>query len=391
MRVLPPVCTPVLSRDILSMLFEKQQDSTAPASLHNLVKSFFKTDYCFLASSGRAALAMLLNALKIIYPGKDEVLLPAYTSFSVPAAVVRAGLKVSLYDLDPDTLGPDWSDLEQSFNEKTLAVVACHLFGYPVDMQRFESVAKQKEVFLIDDAAQAMGASYQGRRAGTFGEAGIFSMNRGKPITTVDGGIIITRSQTLADNLQRMSGNFAASRSKTVIAVKAALTALLLRPSIYWLPRSLPMLKIGASFFDPSFAVEGLSVQQASMAEKMLTRLDELNSDRRAKALDIIERLKHLAGIRIPKVIEGADPMYLRLPVFVPDIKKFESPALGIVPSYPCTLDKIEELKPHLSTVCKNKPGASECAQHLLTMPTHAYVQQKDMRNIADHFKRAAA
>ncbi|MCE5312591.1 MAG: aminotransferase class V-fold PLP-dependent enzyme, partial [Nitrospiraceae bacterium] len=314
------------------MLFEKQQDSPAPASFRHLVKNFFKTDYCFLASSGRAALAMLLNELKRMYPGRNEVLLPAYTSFSVPAAVVKAGLKVSLYDLDPETLGPDWSDLERSFNENTLAVVACHLFGLPVDLERFESVAKQNNAFLIDDAAQAMGARYKGRRAGTFGDAGIFSMNRGKPITTVDGGIIITRSQTLADNLEMMSDNFIASQSKTVVAVKAALTALLLRPSIYWLPRSLPMLKIGASFFDPSFAVEGLSVQQAVMAEKMLTRLDELNSDRRVKALDMIERLKHLTGIRIPKAIDGAEPIYLRLPVFVSDINKCESPMLGIVP-----------------------------------------------------------
>jgi perosamine synthetase len=90
------------------------------------------------------------------------VLLPAFTSFSVPSAVVNAGLKVSLYDLHPRTLAPDPVSLEKAMNHKTLCVVACHLFGYPLDLGPLRELCRAHGAALLRRRGAGHGGAHQG-------------------------------------------------------------------------------------------------------------------------------------------------------------------------------------------------------------------------------------
>lgn len=121
------------------------------------------------------------------------MVIPAYTCFSVPSAVVKAGLDVALCDLDASTFDFDYRLLEAAVNEKTLCVIPSHLFGIPSEMDRVNAICREKGVYVVEDAAQAMRGPTKGK-LGTLGDVGFFSLGRGKNITCGSGGIIVTNS-----------------------------------------------------------------------------------------------------------------------------------------------------------------------------------------------------
>lgn len=384
-RMLPPSAAPLRPADILAGLKAMANPHEAQDELREAVQKKFGVRHAFFATSGRAGLSAGLRALRRLNPDRDEVLLPAYTSFSVPSAVVNAGLKVSLYDLQADTLAPDMESLERAMGPRTLCVVACHLFGYPVDLKPIETLCRQHGAALFDDAAQAMGASISGRMAGTMGDVGLFSLSRGKNMTAVDGGIVLTDRDDLAEELSVILEK---KRRAPVALVRNMANALaltvLLHPNAYWLPASLPFLNIGASIFDPVFEIDALDVFRIGIAVSVLGRLDAINSGRRKTTAFQLEVLSHVKNVRTIRPLPEAEPVFLRLPL-LPDSGNWpceyvpENHALGVVRSYPLAIHEINTLKSYFSNDTWRFPVASYLAASMVTLPTHKYVKVKDI------------
>src|SRR2546422_11757285 len=189
----------------------------------------------FFVSSGRAALAILLRTLQ---QGVDrrEVVIPAYTCFSVPSAVARAGFVIRLCDVDPKTLDLDLNALVRLDLGKVLCIVPSGLYGLPGDLGALEQIASDSRTFLVDDAAQCLGATKEGRPCGTFGDVGFYSLGRGKGITTMGGGILVTRQGALARKIERHVERLPrASTLEVGVAVATSLVyAALLAPAPYW-------------------------------------------------------------------------------------------------------------------------------------------------------------
>lgn len=390
--MLPPSAAPLRPADVAAGIGAWLSGQGAP-SLRREVKRRFGARHVFFATSGRAGLSAALRAMRRLSPQRDQVLLPAFTSFSVPSAVVNAGLKVGLYDLNPRTLAPDMDGLDQAMNPKTLCVVACHLFGYPLDMDPLRELCRARQTFLLDDAAQAMGARAGSGLAGTMGDAGLFSLSRGKNITAVDGGVVLTDRDDLADMLQatpwlsEADGKGGAVRS---LALALALMAML-HPRTYWLPASLPFLGLGASVFDPDFRLEGLDALRAGLARSVLDRLEGLNAARRKMAASLRAALEEAPGVRVVQPAPGTRPVYLRLPVLPvagqwPRDVASRGRALGVVRSYPLPLHRIPSLAPFLAADGEY-PGASKLAASLLTLPTHGHVRGADVRAMVRLFR----
>ena len=385
LRALPPAGVPISAGELLAGLAATRRGEAALTEFRSDIRRRFGVRHQFLASSGRAALSLLLQALHELSPDRDVVALPAYTSFSVPSAVVNAGLKVALYDLDPVTLSPDPAGLAGAVDRQTLAVMGCHLFGYPADLDLLRSVAHGVGAALVDDAAQAMGADFRGKAVGTCGDAGLFSLSRGKNINAVDGGIIVTDRDDLAAVLGRTqladpSGGTGA------LLLKAFLLSALMHPSLYWLPRSLPFLRIGASCFDPVFSTSPFTTFQAGIARRMLARLPAITAGRR----DVADCLSHLLEgaphAATPLPVFGSAPVYLRLPVIMGEGEEVrEAPLLGVVRSYPAPLDALPALQPYLHGAPGSFPGARHLAERLLTAPTHQFVDDRERCLIAEH------
>ena len=153
--------------------------------------------YALLCSSGTAALKIALKAMGL-KPG-DEVIIPAYTFIATAISALDLGLKVVYADIDPEsyTISPD--HVRSLITEKTKAIIPVHIAGRPADMDALKELAEEKSLMMLEDAAQAHGAEWRGRRVGAIGDAGIFSFYQSKNITCGEGGAITTNSEEIAD------------------------------------------------------------------------------------------------------------------------------------------------------------------------------------------------
>ncbi|GFM37295.1 hypothetical protein DSM19430T_19790 [Desulfovibrio psychrotolerans] len=385
--MLAPAGMPFTLADMVAALAAVFSGDEALRGFGRDVEAFSGQKHVFFFSSGRAAMSCGLTALQALHPQRDEVLLPAYTSYSVPSAVVHAGLKVRLYDLDPQTMSPQPESLAAAITGKTLCIVVCHFYGLPADMRTVLTLAAERGIPVLDDAAQAMGATASihdteaakgvanvgsgQRKAGTAGTLGLFSMSRGKTISAVDGGILVTDDERLARALTAMPLRSPSVLRQMKTAIMALVLCFFLHPRLYWIPAGLPWLRLGESHFAPEFAVAGLTAFQAALGRRMLARLPDINARRRAVAALWRSRLKgDGAGCIAP--LPDTEPVWLRVPVMeqAEALQEF-----GIVRGYPQSLDALDELKPHRRGNGPY-PGAALLAEKLMTLPTHCYVTE---------------
>ena len=151
--------------------------------------------------SGTAALTLALMGAGI-GPG-DEVIIPANTFFATAEAVVAVGAVPVLADVDPRSASIDPQSVASMVTDRTAAIVAVHLYGHPVDVDGLRKVAARKRLFLLEDAAQAMGASWQGRPVGSLGDAAAFSFFPTKNLGGFgEGGAVTTSDHQLAGRIR---------------------------------------------------------------------------------------------------------------------------------------------------------------------------------------------
>jgi len=152
------------------------------------------SNYGQAVSSGTAAIKVALQALGA-GPG-DEVITQAYTFVATVEAIIETGATPIIVDIN-DTLNMDPEAFEAAITKKTKVVVPVHMMGEGADMDPIMKIAQKNNIFVMEDAAQALGASYKGSRLGTIGDVGAFSTDSGKTLNTGEGGVILTNNQKI--------------------------------------------------------------------------------------------------------------------------------------------------------------------------------------------------
>jgi 8-amino-3,8-dideoxy-alpha-D-manno-octulosonate transaminase len=185
-------------------LFRYQGDTArgAVADFETAVRDTLGCDFAVAVANGTAALRCALAALGV--GCGDEVVVPAFTFVATVNAVVAAGAVPVFAEVD-DTLNIDPDDLARQITDKTAAVIAVHLENVACDLDAVLAVANRHGVPVVEDAAQAIGATYYGRAVGTFGALGAFSLQQEKNITAGEGGIVVTNDETLYVRATRYS------------------------------------------------------------------------------------------------------------------------------------------------------------------------------------------
>jgi dTDP-4-amino-4,6-dideoxygalactose transaminase len=175
--------------------------------LEEAIAQYCQARYAVGVASGSDALLLSLMALDI--RAGDEVLLPAFTFFATAGSVSRLGATPVFVDIDRETYNMDPSKIEEKITARTKAIVPVHLFGQCTDMGPLLQIAKEKKLFVIEDAAQALGAEYQpnvgskGQRAGKIGDFGCFSFYPTKNLGAFgDAGMIVTDNPLLAEKVR---------------------------------------------------------------------------------------------------------------------------------------------------------------------------------------------
>ena len=158
--------------------------------------------YGVAVTSGTTALHLALRTLGI-GPG-DEVIIPPVTHIAVANAVTLTGATPVLADCEPATWNIDPSKLAEKVTARTKAAIVVHLYGHPVDMEPIMALAQQHNFHVIEDAAEAHGAEYRGRRAGSLGHVACFSFYANKIIATGEGGMVVTDDSAIADQAKKL-------------------------------------------------------------------------------------------------------------------------------------------------------------------------------------------
>ena len=383
-RTVPPAAAPLGPADIWygwRGIFDPER---ARASLEAEMARTFGAPHVFLLSSGTAALTVALKALASLSP-RTEVVLPAYTCYTVPAAIVAAGLRPVLCDLAPSSFDFDHAQLARVVSDRTLCVIAHHLFGIPSDLERARAICAPHGAYVVEDAAQAMGVRINGAMLGTLADVGIFSLGRGKQVTCGDGGVIVTNDSVIGRALER---EYAAIPSPgfghdvTGLISVAALT-LFIRPSLYGIPASLPFLRLGETIFPARVTLRRLSGLHAGLMRRMRLRMQRSRRIRVETAMELRRRL----GFGLAA---GANHPYLRLPVFTATrdekrrvLEEARHRGLGIAAGYQTAINEI----PAIAGLFEGQrfPRAAQVADHLLTIPTHHWLTEADKHAIVSH------
>ena len=241
--------------------------------------------YGISTTSGTTALHLALVSLGI--GAGDEVIIPAFTMIATAFAVAYTGAKLVLVDAEPETWNMDTSQIEARITPRTKAIMPVHIYGHPCDMGPIMEIAREHHLWVIEDAAEAHGAEYKGKKAGGIGDVNCFSFYANKIITTGEGGMVVTNNAEIAERARALK-DLAHSREQRFLHTDIAF----------------------------NYRMTNL---QAAIGLAQFERIEELVERRRAHAYLYNSLLKDIEGIRLPPEREWAKNVYWMYGILIED------------------------------------------------------------------------
>ncbi|WP_290595658.1 MULTISPECIES: DegT/DnrJ/EryC1/StrS family aminotransferase [unclassified Archaeoglobus] len=233
-------------------------------------------------NSGTAALHVALASLGI-GPG-DEVIVPPLTFFSTVSAVLHQNAIPVFADVDLESFCLDPADFERKITENTKAVIPVHIFGNAAEMDEIVKIAKENDVKVIEDCAQAHGTEYKGRKVGSIGNTGCFSFYATKHMTTGEGGMITTDSDEIAEKAKIIRNHGMVGRDQHVM--------------------------LGYNY--------RMSEINAAIGLVQLRKLEKLNEKRIENSLYLLDRIKEeVEWLRVPEIRDYVRHTFFWCPVIV--------------------------------------------------------------------------
>jgi len=311
------------------------------------------TKFGIAVSSGTAALQLGLQALGL--KKGDEVITTPFTFAATANAVLHCGARPVFSDIEEKTLNIDPVKISQNLTKKTKAVLCVHLYGQPCDMASLAKICRQEGILLIEDAAQAIGAEYRGRKAGSFGVFSAFSLYATKNITTGEGGMILTNSGDLDEKIRilRNQGQTKPYRHE-VISFNYRMTDI-----------------------------------QAAIGIEQLKKIELLNKRRAENAKFLTDSLSSLKGIRTPFVSKNVKHVFHQYTIRVLNGKRdtlleyLNKNGVGARVYYP---EPVYLQPPYLKMGFRKGlcPVTEEACRQVLSIPVHPMLMQKELEKIAD-------
>jgi len=376
----PPAFSPVASRTVLGAITAAcGRRSALVASATEALCERFRASDALLTDSGTSALIL---ALRAIVPRGGTIAYPGYSCIDLTAAAVGAGMRVRLYDLDPNTLSPDLQSVKKAIDRGVNAIVVAHLYGYPADVEAVQEVARMYGIPVIEDAAQGAGATLRGVRVGSFGDISILSFGRGKGATTGYGGALLVRTPTLVARLLQMRDKLGAPRRGA--REIGALTAqwLLSHPFVYRVPASVPALRLGEMVYHPPKDPRAMPASSSAILRFVLRNDDREIEIRRARANILSSWINGSGRIAPIRPVAAGASGFLRFAFADMTGQLAPSPPLGVLRGYPLTLEQHEQLQPMLAAGEKAGKGSFLLRDRLFTLPTHSRVGARDLARL---------
>ena len=327
----------------------------AVAKFEEKFAKFCDTKYCVGVASGTDALHLALRVLGI---GKDaEVIAPANTFVATIFAISYVGAHPVLVDVNPQNFHLDLNKLEEKITAKTKAIIPVHLYGRAVEMEKLMALASKYNLKIIEDACQAHGASWQGKKVGSFGILGCFSFYPGKNLGAYgDGGAIVTSEPELYEKLRMMRNTGS--------------------------PQKYHHDAIGHN--------SRLDTLQAAVLNVKLKRLSEWNHQRLKNAKLYNQKLSTIKEVTVPEIPRDGSHVFHLYVIRVSrrdDLLKFlNDRGVGASIHYPLPIYSLKAY-PHLGLTGKDFPITEQLSKEILSLPMYAELTEEQIDTIANLIK----
>lgn len=383
----PPARSPLSGAALLAGLQAAAARNGRAFEAEERVSAFLKDRYgakaVLLTESGTAALTAALLGACDDRTGSAAAI-PAYACYDLATAADGADVPVFLYDVDPHTLAPDLTQLQATLAHGVTAVVIAHLYGFPIDLGEVNRLAAAAGAVVIEDAAQASGATLNERAAGTQGSLAVLSFGRGKGLTGGSGGALLAHDRAGEAIIERARGRLGKPRRGWPELLTLAAQLLFERPNLYALPAALPFLHLGRTVYRKPRPLRAPAAASCAVIAATWALADREVEVRRKNAARLLTELRRREAFETIRPLRFARPGYLRLPILASPAGRraaagLEARRLGIALGYP---EVLSELKP-FGQRCVNRgaslPGARVLAARLLTLPTHSRLSERDL------------
>jgi perosamine synthetase len=320
---------------------------------------YIGVDHAIAVTNGTVALDVALKALKIC-PG-DEVITSPFSFVASSNSILFQNSNPVFADIDLKTFNIDPSDVAEKITPKTKALLPIHMFGQPANMDALKEIANDNGIALVEDAAQAHGAEYRGKKAGSIGNMGCFSFYATKNMSTGEGGMITTNDPKLA-NYVRLLINHGQSRKY--------------HHEI-----------LGHNYRMTEFC--------AAIGTIQLGKLDEFNKRRIENAVLLSNGISKLKGLTVPFVMKDVKPVFHQYVLRVENnypldrnelANRLTENGVGIAIHYPIPIYKqpLYQTLGYEEIVC---PNTEEACRSVLSLPVHPLLSRDDIKRIIDVLK----
>ncbi|OGZ18325.1 MAG: transcriptional regulator [Candidatus Nealsonbacteria bacterium RBG_13_38_11] len=321
------------------------------------IAQFLGVKYAIGVNSGTDALFLSLKALTI---GQgDEVITTPFTFIATAGVIANCGAKPVFVDINPETFNIDPSKIEEKITKRTKVILPVHLFGQMADMDKIMEIARKHNLFVIEDAAQAIGAEYKGKKAGTIGDFGCFSFFPAKNLGAFgDGGMVVTNNEELANKIRLLKNHGSSPKEKYLNLI------------------------IGTN--------SRLDAIQAAILRVKLKYLSKWSKERAEKADYYNEKLKGVGDIIAP--VMGIDRTHIFHQYTIrtksrEELQKYlKEKEIPTMVYYPLPL----HLQLAFKYLCCNKgdfPEAEKASEEVLSLPIYPEISPKDQGSIINNIK----
>ncbi len=330
-------------------------------ALEEAIASYCGTRYAVACGNGTDALFLIMAALGI-GPG-DEVITTPFTFFATVECITHVGATPVFVDIEPGTYNMDVTQVEAAITSRTKAILPVHIFGQCVDMDPLLAIAKRHDLIVIEDACQAIGATYKGRKAGSLARAAAFSFFPSKNLGCAgDGGIITTDDEELAARARKLASHGTTKK-----------------------------------YFHDTFGVNSrLDAIQAAILLVKLPHLDRWNAERRAAAAIYDELIDGVAGLELPIARDYGEPVYHLYIVKAKDTETAErvmgalaAAGIGTALYYPLALHEQAAFSTVPGYVRPSLPVAESCDGRTFALPCFPGITREQQELVASVVKGA--
>jgi dTDP-4-amino-4,6-dideoxygalactose transaminase len=338
-----------VDRVLSSQHFVLGREGTA---LEQEIAALCQVEHGVALASGTDALILALRACGV--RAGDEVILPPFTFVATGSAVSALNAKPVFADIRPDTYNIDPAEIERRVTAKTRAIVAVHLYGMAADMDPIVALARARKIPVIEDNAQAIGASYKGRATGSLGDAACLSFYPTKNLGAYgDAGMVVTKSAELANRIRTLRNH---GQTEKYVSEEPG-----------WNSR--------------------LDEVQAAILRVKLKHLNEWQRARQTHASEYAQRLSNIAGVTIPNVPQGYDHVFHQYTIRVKERDKLHRALserkIGSSVYYPVPLH-LQPLYASLGHKAGDFPHSELAAKEVLSLPMFPELRSEQIARVAD-------